>query len=85
MVVGVLIGGVGSKLYRTTDTYHKSSDLIIEILLIELERFISIHNKPPSIFYVDHDGGSENTNVTVLHMEELLVAKGLVDTLIDTR
>ena len=36
MVVGVLIGGVGSKLYRTSDTYHKSSDLIIEILLIEL-------------------------------------------------
>ena len=34
---------------------------------------------------MDHDGGSENNNVTVLHMEELLVAKGLVDTLIDTK
>ena len=85
VIVGVLIAGVGSRLYRTVDTYHKSSDLIIEIILMEIQAFMRRNKKAPSIIYLDADGGSENANKLLLCILELLVAKGLSDTIIFTR
>ncbi len=85
VVVGVLVAGVGSTIYRTIDTYHKSSDLIIEIFLTELSNFIERQGRVPSIIYLDVDGGSENANGMILCMLELLVAKGLADSIIFSR
>lgn len=85
VVVGVLAAGVGSTIYRTLDTYHKSGDLIIEIFLSEVDVFIRREMRVPSIIYLDVDGGSENANSTILCILELLVATGLSDTIIFSR
>lgn len=85
VLVGALVAGVGATLYRTIDTYRKSSDLTCQVVLMEIEKFVDTHEKPPTIVYVNVDGGSENANTLTLLMCELLVAKGLALSIIFTR
>lgn len=85
VLIGALVAGVGATLYRTIDTYSKSKDLIVQVLLLQVDEFMARNGKPPTLIYINVDGGSENANTLMLFMCELLVAKGLSLSIIYTR
>lgn len=85
VLVGTLVAGVGATIFRTIDKYSKCKDLIVQVFLLQVEEFIGRNGKPPTVIYANVDGGSENANMLMLFMCELLVAKGLALSIIYTR
>ncbi len=82
VLVGALVHGIGLTLYRTTNTIHKSANLIIHVFLRELEKWIARNGgNRPEMIYLQVDGGSENANKYVLAMLELLVVKRVTSTI----
>lgn len=86
VLVEALAHDSGLTLYRTTNTVHKCANLIVHVFLCELLLWMSRHGgRFPDIVYMGADGGSENSNRTVLGTLELLVVKRLVLCSIFTR
>ena len=65
-------------IYRTFHNLKNDSNLAIQVLLLQLQRYYDKHKCFPLIIYWQVDGGSENSNQYVLAVCELLVALRIV-------
>ena len=82
---GVLMHGHNMTVYRTFSNVGGGANLAIHTWLLSLEAYYKLHSKLPPILYHQIDGGSENTNITLLGICALLVASGLVKKVVLTR
>jgi hypothetical protein len=78
--------GWGVRIFRTLGTVDKGADLTIYCILRQIEDWKKRHNdRYPEKIYVQVDGGSENANIYMLSMLELLVSKRISREIIFSR
>jgi hypothetical protein len=83
---GVLVHGRLFNMFRTYHTLRNTSDCQIHTLLLTLEQIYRENgNRLPDHLSIQIDGGSENTDKTVLAMCELLVIMRLTQCVLLTR
>ena len=88
-MIGVIEHGQEVVIYRTFENVRKDSCLAIHCLLLQIERRLTRDlqmNRPaPEVFYLQMDGGMENSNKTTLAISALLVVMGVFKTVVVTR
>lgn len=84
-IIGVKEHGHDAKFYRTFGTVSKGSDLTIYCILRKVEQWKRRNLKYPTKLYIQIDGASDNANIYLLGMLELLVSKKMAKTIILTR
>jgi hypothetical protein len=85
-LTGFLEHGVGLTIYRTVDTVPKGANLTIYCIMAQIEDWKNRHegNYPEELF-LQIDGGSENANMYLLSMMELLISKRMCKVIYVTR
>jgi hypothetical protein len=74
------------RIFRTLGTVDKGADLTIYCILRQIEDWKKRHNdRYPEKIYAQVDGGSENANIYMLSMLELLVSKRISREIIFSR
>lgn len=84
-ILGVKQHGVGLTLYRTINTVKKGANLTIYCLLDQIEKWRQLRKQYPEVLFVQCDGGSENANLYVLAVLELLCVKRFIKKIYFTR
>jgi hypothetical protein len=77
-IEGVLTHGHGLTIYRSFPTVSADSDFTIFCLLSELEKWKDKKGCFPETWFIEIDGGSENSNQYLIAALEFLVIKKMV-------
>lgn len=80
-IQGVLEHSQKFNIYRTFNNVINDSNLAIHCLLLQLENRIQRDGKLPDVVFIQIDGGPENANQYVLAVCEMLVARGVCQTI----
>ena len=85
-IQGFINHGRGITLFRTFNNIYNGTNLAVHTWLLGLEEtYLSEGGKLPDTIYSQIDGGSENANVTMKGICELLVARRLTRKVVLTR
>jgi len=84
-IQGILNHGRNLTLYRSFNNISNGSNLAIHTWLLNLEEVYLREGKLPDIIFVQIDGGSENANVTMKGICELMVSRHLTKKIVLTR
>lgn len=82
-IFGAKQHGIARSFYRTYPHVRSGANLACEVILLEIERRMDYclkNDKPfPKVFFLQTDGGCENTSKTVHALCESLVSNGVFD------